>query len=387
MIYYTTFYKRLSMIETARFLKRIRLRILMIAIVLYLLKVYPVLSSYPDSLFKWTDAKELGIGGKGWNNDSSVYCRLPAKAEGHVPNAVWDLSKQTAGLYLHFFTDAPVIKAKWGLSNETLGFVHFAPTGVSGLDLYVKTAEGSWHWLGTGKPRKMENLETIVEGMIGDRREYILYLPLYNGITHLEIGIPRESQIEKASSGTQRSIVFYGTSIIQGGCASRPGMCSTAILGRRLNRDIINLGFSGSGKMEPEVAGLLSELDPEIYFIDCLPNLEAAEVAVRVEPFIRILRGVHPDTPIVLAEGITYDDAFLVKDRDLRNTQSRRALRIAYDNLLKSGVSNLYYQIAEGELGSDGEGTVDGTHPTDLGFMRQADAYELILRSILQKLK
>ena len=164
-------------------------------------------------------------------------------------------------------------------------------------------------------------------------------------------------------------------------------MCSTAILGRRLNRDIINLGFSGSGKMEPEVAGLLSELDPEIYFIDCLPNLEAAEVAVRVEPFIRILRGVHPDTPIVLAEGITYDDAFLVKDRDLRNTQSRRALRIAYDNLLKSGVSNLYYQIAEGELGSDGEGTVDGTHPTDLGFMRQADAYELILRSILQKLK
>jgi hypothetical protein len=360
---------------------------LIIALVLNLLKVYPVFSNSPDSLIKWTDAKELGIAGKGWKNDSSAYSRLPAKAEGHIPDAVWELGKQTAGIYLHFFTDAPAIKAKWGLTNESLGFPHFAPTGVSGLDLYVKTEDNSWHWLGVGKPRQKENLETLVEGMPEGRREYLLYLPLYNGITHLEIGIPRDKKIEKAPSGTERSIVFYGTSITQGGCASRPGMCSTAILGRRLNRNIINLGFSGSGRMEPEIARLLSELDPEIYFIDCLPNLEAGEVAVRVEPFIRILREAHPNTPIVLAEGITYDDAFLVKTRDLRNTESRKALRNAYENLLKSGVMNLYYQIAEGELGSDGEGTVDGTHPTDLGFMRQADVYELVLKSILQKLQ
>ena len=375
------------MIETALFLKRNRIRVLIIALALNLLRVYPVFSSTPDSLLKWIDAKELGIGGKGWKNDSVVYRRLPAKAEGHIPDPVWELGKQTAGMYLHFFTDAPVIKARWGLSSESLGMPHFAPTGVSGLDLYVKTAGSSWHWLGTGKPRKMENLETLVEGIPKGRREYLLYLPLYNGITHLEIGIPRENNIENAPSATERPIVFYGTSIIQGGCASRPGMCSTAILGRRLNREIINLGFSGSGRMEPEVAELLSELDPEIYFIDCLPNLEASEVALRIEPFIRILRKVHPNTPIVLAEGITYDDAFLVKERDLRNTESRRALRNAYENLLKSGFSNLYYQIAEGVLGSDGEGTVDGTHPTDLGFMRQADAYELVIKSILQKLQ
>jgi hypothetical protein len=264
---------------------------------------------------------------------------------------------------------------------------HFAPTGVSGLDLYVRADDNSWHWLGVGRPRKIENEETLVEGIPSARREYILYLPLYNGITYLEIGIPKENKIENAPLIKGKPIVFYGTSITQGGCASRPGMCTTAILGRRLNRDIINLGFSGSGRMEPEVARLLSELDPEIYFIDCLPNLEASDVAVRVEPFIRILREAHPNTPIVLAEGITYDDAFLVKSRDLRNTESRKALRIAYENLLKSGVRNLYYQIAEGELGSDGEGTVDGTHPTDLGFMRQAAVYELVLKSILEKLQ
>jgi len=375
------------MIEKTIFLKKNCSRILMVASVLGILNINPVLSNSPDSVFKWTDARELGIGGKGWKNDSSAYGRLPAKAEGHIPDAVWDLGKQTAGLYIHFFSDAPVIKAKWGLTNETLGYPHFAPTGVSGLDLYVRTEDNSWHWLGVGKARKIENMETLVEGIPAARREYILYLPLYNGISYLEIGIPNENKIEKAPLIKGKAIVFYGTSIIQGGCASRPGMCTTAILGRRLNREIINLGFSGSGKMEPEVAKLLSELDPEIYFIDCLPNLEADEVAVRVEPFIRILREAHPKTPIVLAEGITYNDAFLVKARDLRNTDCRKALRNAYENLLNSGVINLYYQIAEGELGSDGEGTVDGTHPTDLGFMRQSDAYELILKSILQKLQ
>jgi hypothetical protein len=255
------------------------------------------------------------------------------------------------------------------------------------LDLYVRTADNSWHWLGVGKASKIENMETLEEGIPIARREYILYLPLYNGINYLEIGIPKENKIEKAPRIKGKPIVFYGTSIIQGGCASRPGMCATAILGRRLNREIINLGFSGNGKMEPEVARLLSELDPEIYFIDCLPNLEADEVALRVEPFVRILREAHPHTPIVLAEGITYNDAFLAKASDLRNTESRKALRNGYENLLNSGIRNLYYQIAEGALGSDGEGTVDGEHPTDLGFMRQADAYELILRSILQKLQ
>jgi hypothetical protein len=342
-------------------------------------------SQEKNDTLKWTDAMELGMEGRGWNNDSLYYNRLPSKAEGIVPPSVWNLSKQTAGLYVHFISDANTIKAKWGLTSDALGMPHFAPTGVSGLDLYVKMPNNSWHWLGVGKPKQVENIETLVEGMPVGKREYLLYLPLYNGIKYLEIGIPQESQIEKAPPFSGKPIVFYGTSIIQGGCASRAGMCSTAILGRRLNREIINLGFSGSGRMEPELATFLSELDPAIYFIDCMPNLKADEIAVRVEPFIRILRKVHPETPIVLAEGVIYNDAFLVKDRYLKNTSNNEALRNAYENLIKSGVRNLYYQIAEGQVGLDGEGTVDGVHLTDLGFMRQADAYELILRCILHQ--
>jgi hypothetical protein len=136
--------------------------------------------------------------------------------------------------------------------------------------------------------------------------------------------------------------------------------------------------------MEPEVAELLAELDPLVYFIDCLPNMDADKVAARVEPFVNILRKAHPDTPIVLAEDRTYDDAFLIEDKRLRNMESRKALRIAYENLLNSGTRNLYYQIAEQQFGVDGDGTVDSSHPTDLGFYRQAEVYQLILENIIQ---
>ena len=346
----------------------------------------PFITDSPDNNIVWTNIKDLEVEGRGWKESPLFYRRLPAQAEKTVPPGVWSLSEHTAGMYVRFITDAVTIKARWNLTEESLSMPHFAATGVSGLDLYVKTKEDSWRWLGVGKPISFpKNSDVLVEGMPKGEREYLLYLPLYNGVSSVEIGVPKESRLEKAPSRKGKPIIFYGTSITQGGCASRPGMCTTAILGRRLDLEIINLGFSGSGRMEPALAELLAELDPLIYFIDCLPNLQADEVATRVEPFVQILRKARPDIPIVLVEGVTYNDAFLRETRDLRNSQSRIALRNAYENLLNSGVRHLFYQVAEGQLGFDGEATVDGTHPTDLGFMRQADAYQPLLESILHE--
>lgn len=336
--------------------------------------------------YYWTDIRDFDIMGKGWKHDSLTFNRLPAKAKGIVREAVWNLSGHTAGFFVRFSTNATTLKAHWSLTGENISMNHFAATGVSGLDLYVKQADGSWHWLGVGRPEAMENTSTLVAGLDEGSREYMLYLPLYNGVHSVHIGVEDGFFIQGIKSEPEKAIVVYGTSIIQGGCASRPGMCSTAILGRRLDREIINLGFSGNGRMEPELAHLLAELDPLIYFLDCLPNMQAEDVKERVEPFVAILREAHPDTPIVLAEGVTYNDAFLVERRRLRNSDSRRELRIAYENLLAEGYKQLYYQIAENQLGSDGEGTVDGTHPTDLGFYRQANTYQLLLENIINAL-
>ena len=204
----------------------------------------------------------------------------------------------------------------------------------------------------------------------------------------VQIGIPDDRKLEKGAprpSSHRSPIVFYGTSITQGGCASRPGMTHTAILGRRLERPVINLGFSGNGLMEPEMASLLSELDPAVYVLDCLPNMTAELVTERVEPFVRTLRKARPSTPIVLAEDRTYSNAPLVPEPFERNRTSRAALKSAYEHLIASGVRNLHYLPGETQLGDDGEGTVDGSHPTDLGFFRMAEAFGKVIEPLLRE--
>jgi lysophospholipase L1-like esterase len=254
-----------------------------------------------------------------------------------------------------------------------LGLPHMPATGVSGLDLYIRDGE-QWHWVGAGRPQKMQaNEGPLVSGLPGERREFALYLPLYNGIDSIEIGIPASASFSDAPDryAGRKPIVFYGTSILQGCCASRPGMAYPSIIGRTLDWPIINLGFSGNGKTEPEMAALLAELDPAVYVLDSLPNLDVAEMG-RVEPFVNAIRSAHPTTPIVLVENVLYTNGPYVKARGVKALEVNKLLRDLYEKLRKAGDKNLSYVAAPRLLGSDGEDTVDGTHPSDLGFFRMA---------------
>ena len=336
----------------------------------------------------WYDIRRLDIEGKGWTDTKDFYDRLPAGAEGVVRAPVWSLSRDSAGLCARFETDATALSARWTLRSESLAMPHMAATGVSGLDLYVKGTDGKWKWLAAGKPTAFPaNSTALVSGIPEGRREYLLYLPLYNGVTEVEVGLPKDATLWKAPPypAGRKPIVFYGTSITQGGCASRSGMVHTAILGRRLGYPVINLGFSGNGRMEAELAALLAELDPSVYVLDCLPNMDAALVAERVGPFVRTLRNARPETPILLVEDRSYSNAIFVPASARRNEESRRELRKAYFRLTASGVGNLHYLPGNRLLGEDRDnlGTVDGSHPTDLGFLRQADVFHDALGPIL----
>ena len=216
----------------------------------------------------------------------------------------------------------------------------------------------------------------------------MLYLPLYNGVKKLEIGVPAGNGTITAAQPRQLApIAFYGTSITQGGCASRPGMCYTAIIGRRLERPIVNLGFSGNGRMEPEIAELLTLLDPTpaVFVIDCLPNMVGPDVASSGPALVHIIRKSHPDIPILLAEDRIYANVHtgLAPAQAAKNQSNREALRQVYESLQAEGVLGLHYLEAGVQLSNDGEDTVDGSHPTDLGFMRQADAFVSALLTIL----
>jgi hypothetical protein len=338
-----------------------------------------------DSLL-WFDIRCLDVEGRGWNDTKTSYDRLPARAEAKVRDPVWKLSHHSAGMCVRFVTDSSTLHARWVLTNPWIYLQNMAATGVSGLDLYVRTEKGQWRFLAVGLPTAQTNSVTLAENLIPGKREYLLYLPLHNGVQSVELGLAPGATLAKAGPwgpGERKPIVFYGTSIQHGLCASRPGMVHSAMLGRRFNWPTINLGFSGQGKMEPEMADFLAELDPAIYVLDCLPNLVAAEVKERVEPFVRTLRAAHPKTPIVLVEDRTMSDAFLVAGRNQHHLANRAELTATFDRLKKSGVKDLYYIPGEHLFGDDGEGSVDGSHPNDLGFMRQAEVFAPVLGPLL----
>lgn len=337
-----------------------------------------------DQNLRWHDAASLPVEGRGWTETKHRYDRLPAKAEALVRRPVWDLAQHSAGLSVRFVTNATAVSARWTLRGSRLEMPHMPATGVSGVDLYVRR-DGRWHYLGTGRPTRVTNNEgVLVRDLEPAEREYRLYFPLYNGVERIEIGVSESAAFAPApaSPASQRPLVVYGTSITQGGCASRPGMAYTAILGRTLEIPVINLGFSGNGKTEPEMAQLLAELDPAAYVLDSLPNLDTAQVGERLPKFIDILRERHAETPIVLVESIPYPDRSFVGKRNERFTQSNSALRQIYDERRQRGDKWLHYVAAGNLLGSDGEATVDGVHPTDLGFHRMTEVLAPELRQM-----
>ena len=302
-----------------------------------------------DTSLTWKDIKEIGVNGQGWLKDDLFYSRLPHYAEGKVTDDVWGLSAHTSGFYVEFKTNAPTIAAKWTLTGgQVNNMPHFASTGVSGLDLYTKTASGKWHWVGVGKPTSYpDNEVTLIDNMPEGEHEFLLYLPLYNGVSEVRLGVPKEYEIQKTTAVNKKQVVFYGTSITQGGCASRPGMSSTTILSRMLDCEVINLGFSGSGKMELEMAELLGELNPDLYFLDCVPNMDSEMIASRVVPFVKTLRKLKPNTPIVMAENRMYENAFMDMKRHESEINKRKELRKAYEKLMQDGISDLRYLIGE----------------------------------------
>jgi lysophospholipase L1-like esterase len=344
-------------------------------------------SNVPVEKIVWTDIRQLGVEGRGWDDTKSFYDRLPAKAEGKVRQPVWDLSRNSAGLCVRFVTDATTIHARWALTESWLYLPNMTAIGKSGLDLYVKTETG-WRWLAVGVPAAQTNDVKLANNLLPGKREYLLYLPLYNGVKFVELGIAETNVIEKApawGAGERKPIVFYGTSILQGCSASRPGMVHSAILQRRFNWPVINLGFSGNGKMEAEMADLLAELDPSVYVVDCLPNMVADEIKERAEPLVKKLRAAHPDVPIVLVEDRTMQDSYLLQGRmEWYHLKDRAELKAAFDRLQNDGVKNLFYIPGEHLFGDDGEGSTDGSHPNDLGFVRQAEIFAKTLEPLLK---
>jgi hypothetical protein len=331
----------------------------------------------------WHDAMQWPFEGSGWTHTLRHFDRLPGRAESCVDEAVWGLSRMSAGLSLRFTTDARDIHARYDLLLDEISMSHMPATGHSGLDLYAEDEEGIDRWVGIARPESRQVNVLLAEGLAPGQRRYTLYLPLYNSPETLEIGVPAGARIEPLAARSEKPIVFYGTSIMHGASAARCGMAFPAQLSRRLGGPVLNLGFAGNGRMQAEVVDLLAELEASVFVIDCLPNMTADLVAEHSKPLVERLRLAHPRTPILLVEDRTYGNTRFYPDKAQRHRDSRAALRATWRELVDAGDDNLHYLQGSGLLPADGEATVDSSHPTDLGMVAYADAYERALRPIL----
>jgi hypothetical protein len=332
----------------------------------------------------WTDATTLCVEGQGWTDTKSPFDRLPARAEGVVRDVVWDLSRHSSGVTVRFETDATALHVRWTLGNDPLSMAQTTLIACSGLDLYALAPDGRWRWVyNTREIPARESEFCLTPGPLdGLRRQYKLYLPIFSPVLKLAVGVPAGATIETVLPRPEKPLVYYGTSIIHGVGASRPGMTIPAILGRRLDYPIISLGLSGNALMEPEIAELLAELDPVLYILDALPNMVASLIEERAEAFLRRLAQARPGTPLVLVEDRTYPYTWVGPQRD-ENTSRRAAFKQVYGKLLAAGLGPLHYLEGDGLLGTDGDGTTDGSHASDLGASRMVDALLPVLQRLL----
>ncbi|SNZ02010.1 SGNH/GDSL hydrolase family protein [Flagellimonas pacifica] len=370
-----------------------------ILLILFSISCTHCFSQEKDGITWWSpinDSKHV-IEGQAWPNGvAEYYSRLPERVANTLSKGVYNLGRQSAGLMIRFNTNSAKITVRYTVSRKGgFGMNHMPATGVSGVDLYTFDEHGKEIWCAA--ERKFS--DTIIYdyknlGATKTFREYRLYLPLYNQITHLEVGVESKSDFDFLPVREKKPIVVYGTSITQGACASRPGMAWTAQLGRALDLPLINLGFSGSGRLELPMIDLIAEIDAKVYILDCMPNLtqvtwenlgieNEGAFKERVLKAVNRLRSKKGSIPILLVEHAGYSDEYVSGSQKDRFQKVNKLQYQVYVQLKRQGVENLHYMKKE-EIGLKMDDTVDGVHPTDLGMWHYAQAYVSKLQSLLK---
>lgn len=333
---------------------------------------------------KWIDGTLLPIEGRAFDDVDEYYDRLPSGVTTNVNQGVRDMKHHTAGEQFRFSTDSRRLVFRWTPRDESLAMDHLPASGKSGIDVYrFDAAAGRWLYAKTGRITDPHGAQLDIPWTPGT--PCLVNLPLYNGLKSFSLGVEPGAAVRALPprrSGVEKPVVFYGTSITHGGCASRPGMSFVNIVGRDLDVPVVNLGFSGSGVMELEMSEHLARIDASCYVLDCLWNMgtttgeranaangfiKGRNVEENYEPFIRNLRAKRPGVPIVMAgQCDVYCGEPNVKER---------FVKALYEKLVAEGWTGLHFLPNAGMHCGDFEGTVDGCHPNDHGMVSLARAY------------
>ena len=346
-----------------------------------------------NTTYVYKNATELPVYGQLTTDTFEPFSRLPESMKDTVRPAVWRLGRNSAGIYVRFTSDAGDLNFKW---RSTFGNNGDNMTGITqrGMALYVLEGD-TWYYLTSIRPRRApatDKAATPVPNsflfnakaskLAGESHEYMLYLSLYDGVLDLEIGVPEGCTLAGStlnSPRVEKPVIAYGTSILQGASASHPGLCGTAQLSRRLDRLVINLGFSGNCLLEEPIAEYMASYpDPGVYLIDNWNG--KAEIGEKgLEKCIRILLAAHPETPVIVVDRAVKPAARFDETTAIEFTSKEK---VAYDVVRKlraEGYKKVYHITPE-VLGAENSGSSDGTHFTDEAFTRWCDAVWPVIR-------
>lgn len=344
------------------------------------------------------DALRFRMINKGWDNTLTPFTRIPATLKDSVRETLWDRAKNSAGIGIRFATNSHCVAVRYNLMSN-FHMAHMADTGIKGTDLYILDDDGTWRFVNCNRPYRdysykgegprKDSIQSkvYIDRLDGRWHEYMIYLPLYDGINWMEIGIEPSAQITQPkvnSPRREKKLVFYGTSIMHGGCASRTGMVATSILQRDLDVECVNLGFSGEGKMDSCMARAMAAIPHvDAYILDPIPNCTKLMCDTVTYGFVKTLRDLRPEVPIFMVEGQEYSyerySGFYSQYLPEKNAEYRKN----YLRLKAENPRNLYYIDRRDLYGPDCEGTVDGIHLTDLGFYFYAQKLKPYLEAVL----
>ncbi|HEU0110245.1 MAG TPA: SGNH/GDSL hydrolase family protein [Flavisolibacter sp.] len=330
---------------------------------------------------KYSDASSLTMVGK-IAATQNIYHRLDTSLYPGFPAAVKKLLTNSAGLAISFKTNSTVIAAKWCVSKARPAS-NLNPIADKGLDIYIKR-NGKWQFAGVGRPTAECNRSIMVENMDNEEKECLVYLPLYDELISLEIGITPGASITLLSSPFTKRVLIYGSSIVQGASASRPGLAYPAQLSRATGLNFLNMGLSASAKMEKEVADAVAATPAEAYILDCVPNSSPEQIKERTVYLVEQIRKTQSTAPIIIMQSIIREHGYFNKKVGERVKQQNIEIKKQFEVLQKKGIKNLYFIPADNLTGHDHEASADGIHPTDLGFYRMVQEMQPVLIKIFQ---
>ena len=351
-----------------------------------LILIIALLGSAKAQKLEWVDGTLLNICGHTIRNAENPYSRLGTEPYGFENKAIIRYSRYPSGMYVMFKTNSSQVAVEWTLASPKLRD-NMTPLVQLGVDLYVKD-RGEWRFCNVGRvstnTKVKTHKKTLIRNMDNSEKEFMLYLPLWNEVTELKVGVDSDATISAAPSPYKHRVVAYGTSTLHAASPSRPGMAPLARLSRMLGVDFVNFSYSGQGKMEPESAAVLADCETDAIICYCFGNTKPHEIEERVDDFVAHVVKAHPDKAIIFMPPFLNNDRTLDLKKRENVLKKREVINRKMAAIVKK-YKNVYYINIKEACGTDNEASIDNSHPNDLGFDRILQSYGPKIAKILRK--